>query len=231
MPTQKLWSNFIVSYYKNLELRPSLPGSVKWLYPQDDVRVLEIVSAFAEKFYCDGQTRQLMLGINPGRFGAGVTGVNFTAPRQLKENCGIDHPFKDHSELSAEFIYEMITAYGGVSKFYSRFFIGSVCPLGLVSEGRNLNYYDDKKVLQLLEPFIVNNIEQLAAYKVDRDLCFSIGGEKNYKYLQTLNKKFGWFREIQPLPHPRFIMQYRRKQVPHFIRHYIDALKKQSVRI
>jgi hypothetical protein len=168
-----------------------------------------------------------MLGINPGRFGAGVTGVNFTAPRQLKEHCGLEHPFKDQSELSAEFIYAMISAYGGPEKFYGDYFIGSVCPLGFVRDGKNLNYYDDKDLLAAVEPFIIRNLEKLVSFKVDRKICFSIGGEKNYKYLASLNKRFGWFEELQPLPHPRFIMQYRRKQVPEFIAQYLDSLYRQ----
>jgi hypothetical protein len=226
MPTEKHWSRFISSFYSTLDLRPSLPDRIEWLYPQNDERVLQMVEAFAEKFYSDGKTRRLLLGINPGRFGAGVTGVNFTAPRQLKENLGLDHLFRDQSELSAEFIYAMISAYGGPEKFYSDFFIGSVCPLGFVKDGKNLNYYDDKKLLEAVEPFIIHNLQKLVDFKVDRDTCFSIGGEKNYKYLLTLNKKFGWFRKIEPLPHPRFIMQYRRKQVPAFIDQYLGSFAK-----
>jgi hypothetical protein len=224
MPAEKLWSTFISSFYSNLELRPALPNRIEWLFPQDDERVLKMVEAFAEKFYCDGKTRRLLLGINPGRFGAGVTGVNFTAPRQLKENLGMDHPFKDQSELSAEFVYAMISAYGGPEKFYSDYFIGSVCPLGFVKDGKNLNYYDDKALLETVEPFIVRNLQKLVAFKVQRDICFSIGEEKNYKYLLSLNKRFGWFERIEPLPHPRFIMQYRRRQVPQFIDQYLRSL-------
>jgi len=224
MSVEKRWSRFIPSFYSSLNLRPTLPGGAEWLHPQNDETIRKIVKAFAEKFYCDGKTRRLLLGINPGRFGAGVTGVNFTAPRQLKEQLGIDHPFKDQSELSAEFIYDMISAYGGPEKFYSDYFIGSVCPLGFVREGKNLNYYDDKTLLETVEPFIIQNLEKLISFKVDRKVCFSIGGEKNFKYLLSLNKRFDWFERIEPLPHPRFIMQYRRKRVPKFIELYLSSL-------
>jgi hypothetical protein len=59
---------------------------------------------------------------------------------------------------------------------------------------------------------------------MDRKKCFAIGGEKNFKYLCHLNKQKGWFQKIIPLPHPRFIMQYKRKQVDSFIQLYLDAL-------
>jgi hypothetical protein len=164
------------------------------------------------------------LGINPGRFGAGVTGVNFTAPKQLKEDCGIDSGLKMQSELSAEFIYQMINAYGGPEHFYQRFFIGSVCPLGFVKAGKNINYYDDKELANVVKPFIISSMRALLRLNFRRDVCYCIGGEKNFKYLSKLNAEEGWFERIIPLPHPRFILQYRRRQAAEFIQLYIDAL-------
>lgn len=187
---------------------------------------MELFSQFVNKYFNDENPRRIFLGINPGRFGAGVTGVNFTAPKQLKEYCGIEHSFKNQSELSAEFIYDMINAYGGVDKFYSHFFIGSVCPLGLIQNGKNINYYDDKELLKTVEPFIIKSLKQLLNGNVDREICFAIGGEKNFKYLSSLNNRFQWFKEIAPLPHPRFIMQYRRKQKDQFVQQYLQLITK-----
>ena len=187
---------------------------------------MRIVVQFLHQYYNDSNPRTLLLGINPGRFGAGVTGVNFTAPRQLKEVCAIDHSFKDQSELSAEFIYAMIHEYGGARKFYSDFYIGSVSPLGFINNGKNLNYYDDKELLQTVEPFIIKNLISLIDAPVDRNICYCIGGEKNYKYLSAINEEYSWFKKIVALPHPRFIMQYRRKQKQQFIQQYLGAIKK-----
>jgi hypothetical protein len=214
-----------LSFYKNLQPPKALPNDIEWLYPQQQEGVMDIVSAFLNKYYADDAPRKLFLGINPGRFGAGVTGVNFTAPKQLKEDCGIDHPFKNQTELSAEFIYEMIHAYGGVKGFYEHFFIGSVCPLGFVQHGKNINYYDDKELIKTVQPFIIQSINDLISYRVDRSVCFCIGGEKNYKYLSSLNGQHQWFEKIIALPHPRFIMQYRRKQKEQFVQQYLQAIK------
>jgi hypothetical protein len=203
-----------------------LPNNVQWLYPQRSEEVMKVVKQFLQKYFNDTRKRKLFLGINPGRFGAGVTGVNFTAPKQLTEECGIGHPFKNQSELSAEFIYAMINAYGGPKKFYQQHFIGSVCPLGFVKGGKNINYYDDKKLQEAVTPFIVESIEKQLSFPVDRSRCLCIGGDKNFTYLSGLNDRHKWFKEIIPLPHPRFIMQYRRKQIQPFIRQYLDAIKK-----
>lgn len=219
------WSEHLISFYKNLEPPQDLPDEIEWLYPQKDPAVIKIVEQFFHKFYNDPAPRNIMLGINPGRHGAGITGVNFTGPKQLKEFCGIQHSFKPGTELSAEFIYEMIEAYGGVAKFYLNYFIGSVCPLGFVQHGKNLNYYDHRSLLQTIEPFIIINLNRLLALNYNRKTGFCIGGEKNFKYLLRLNEKYNWFDTIVPLPHPRFIMQYRRKQKEQFVQQYLQFMK------
>jgi hypothetical protein len=222
----KTWAEHLLNLYSNLKPPKKLPNDIEWLYPQKDAAVMSLFEQFLHKYYDDDNPRRIFLGINPGRFGAGVTGVNFTAPKQLKEYCGIDHEFKKQSELSAEFIYDMITAYGGVEKFYSDFFIGSASPLGFIKHGKNINYYDDKELLATVEPFIIKNLKQLLDFNVDRKICFAIGGEKNFKYLNSLNSQFKWFEKIVPLPHPRFIMQYRRKQKQLFIQQYLQFITK-----
>lgn len=220
----KTWAAHLFAFYSSLRPLQELPHGVEWLYPQQSGEVLQVVERFLQKYFNDTGKRKLFLGINPGRFGAGVTGVNFTAPRQLTEECGIEHPFGKKSELSAEFIYAVINAYGGPEAFYRHFFIGSVCPLGFVKEGKNINYYDDRDLQKAVEPFIIESIEKQLSFPVDRSRCLCIGGEKNFNYLSGLNERFRWFREIVPLPHPRFIMQYRRKEIAPFIQLYLDAL-------
>jgi hypothetical protein len=218
------WAAFLWHYYTTLQPPQPLPKSVEWLHPQGNPDVQVTMRRFFEKFFADGNERTLMLGINPGRFGAGITGVNFSAPRQLTDPCGIEHPFGKQSELSAEFIYEMIAAYGGHEVFYRHIFIGSVCPLGFVQNGKNLNYYDDKELLSTVTPFITSSISSLVHFKVKRQRCICIGGEKNYRHLAAWNEQHGWFEEIIPVPHPRFIMQYRRRQKHEFIDQYLQAL-------
>ena len=218
------WAKELFEFYTSLKPGEYLPGSIQWLYPQKEKKVQAILELFLNKYYSDCSKRILFLGINPGRYGAGITGINFTAPKQLREDCEIENPFSG-SELSAEFIYAMINAYGGTKKFYSKFFIGSVCPLGFVQNGKNLNYYDNKELLKAIEPFIIDNISRLVSYNIDRSICICIGGEKNFKYLSQLNEQNHWFKKILCVPHPRFIMQYKRKQVQDYIKLYLDVLE------
>ncbi len=218
-------SEQLIRFYQALN-PPKIPRGFGLLHPQPSPEVMEAVKQFFNKFYADNRPRKLMLGINPGRFGAGITGINFTAPRQLKEECGIDHPWGNSSELSAEFIYEMINAYGGSQKFYGDFFIGAVSPLGYIKDGKNINYYDDKRLQKTVTPFIIETIRQQLKMGLNNDICYCIGGEKNYKFLASLNEKHKFFSAIIPLAHPRFIMQYRRKKMDAYVKEYIEVLRK-----
>lgn len=215
----------LTHFYRSLRPPRGLPPGIGVLYPQKDPEVMGITAAFFDKFFADSRPRHLLLGINPGRFGAGVTGINFTAPRQLAEHCGLAHPFKAHSELSAEFIYEVIDAYGGCVSFYGDFFLSAVSPLGYIRDGRNLNYYDDPALLRAVTPFIVRSLRRQLDFGFRRDHCLCIGGEKNFRFLQQINEQYGWFDRITPLAHPRFIMQYRRRRKGQFVRQYVDALR------
>ena len=118
----------------------------------------------------------------------------------------------------------------GPKAFYANYFIGSVCPLGFVKDGKNINYYDDKLLQEAVEPFIIDSIERQLLLPVNRDRCLCIGGEKNFRYLSGLNQRFRWFNQIIPLPHPRFIMQYKSKSKQFYIDKYVsafhDAMKK-----
>ncbi|MGC4035472.1 MAG: DUF4918 family protein [Chitinophagaceae bacterium] len=219
-----MFADNIISFYKSIQPPTKLPKGIGVLYPQKEKEVVTIVEKFYRKFYSDNNRRTLIFGINPGRFGAGITGINFTGPKQLKENCEIDHSLKMGSELSAEFIYEVIDKYGSVEKFYNDFFISAISPLGYVRDGINLNYYDDKKLQEAVTPFVVDCIEKQLQWNVNRDSSICIGGEKNYKYFMKLNEKYKWFGEIIPLPHPRFIMQYRRKTKGIYLSQYLHAL-------
>jgi hypothetical protein len=218
----------LIGFYQNLRPPKNLPNDIETLFPQKDPKVMELVKQFCKKFFTNNPKRRLMFGINPGRFGAGITGINFTAPKQLIEHCGITHHFKSSSELSAEFIYEMIAQYGGTKKFYFDWFISSVCPLGFIKENKNINYYDDKKLLTAVTPFITNKIQQQVNMKFNNDFCICVGSEKNFKFLSGLNEQYGWFQKIIPLPHPRFILQYRRKQKEKYIHQYLSALQSDS---
>ena len=183
------------------------------------------METFFRKYYSSPGMRTLILGINPGRFGAGITGTPFTDPKILEEVCEIENPFKKRAELSAIFVYEFIEAYGGPESFYQQFYITSLCPLGFVKDGKNYNYYDSKELTQAVEPHILHNLRYHLDIGCNSKVAFSLGKGKNYAYFQKINETHGFFDEVIPLPHPRWVMQYRLKRKEEFVQLVVDRLR------
>lgn len=215
----------LTEFYKNIEKPGALPNDVGLLFPFSEEGVEKAIAAFYKKFFSDQNKRKLLLGINPGRFGGGVTGIPFTDPEKLDTVLGIENDFERRYELSSNFIYEMINHLGGPKSFYSRFLISSVCPLGFVKEGKNMNYYDEKELQEMLENYMVDNLKWHFEHVADNEVIYSLGQGKNVKYLEYLNKKYDLFGKVVPLPHPRWILQYRRKRKDEFLDLYQQQLE------
>lgn len=216
----------IISFYKNLQLQVPLPKGIQVMNPYKNPEIIRIVESFAKIYYNDNHPRTLIFGINPGRFGAGVTGISFTDPIRLEKECNIPNPFPQKQELSSVFIYEMINRYGGPDKFYSKFFLTALSPLGFIKDGKNLNYYDDKKLEEAVRPFIIHSIRQQLKFQSNQKIVICLGEGENYRFFTRMNEEMRFFGKIIPLPHPRFIMQYRLKRKEKYIRQYLDTLKK-----
>ncbi len=220
----RLFGDQVLQFFEKLGTGPEVPQEVEVLYPHQQDAARRIMQDFYTKFYSDSMPRVFLIGINPGRLGAGITGVPFTDPIRLKDICNIDNTFDRKAELSSKFIYQMIAACGGVENFYGRFYFTSVSPLGFTRGGKNLNYYDIKTLQEGWEGFMVDSLRKQISFGA-HEIAFSLGQGKNHKYLQTINKKYHLFKEVIPLPHPRWVMQYRLKRLDEFISLYQSSLQ------
>jgi len=214
-----LFSQKVLQYHFNLTPALPLPNGVHWLMPYEKAETRLCMEAFYNRFYQDDQPRTFILGINPGRFGAGLTGVPFTDPIRL-EKLGIQNGFIKKQELSSVYVYDVIERCGGPDLFFSKYYIASLSPLGLMKNGVNYNYYDDPKLAKLMEPFIIQNIETQRSFGCIEEVVYCLGQGKNYDYLKKLNDQHHWWRRVVPLPHPRWIMQYRLKRKEEFLKQY-----------
>jgi Domain of unknown function (DUF4918) len=214
-------------YYTGLVL----PKNIRVMNPfQEKKETMCIVDSFYHKFYDDEKPRHIILGINPGRFGGGLTGIPFTDPKRLVSECGIVYEGKITHEPSSVLIYDVVNAYGGAKAFYKDFYINSICPLGFTSvtkEGKeiNYNYYDSKELTNAVYPFIIQNIRNQISMGIKTDICICLGNGKNEKFLRELNEEYAFFREIIALEHPRYIMQYKSKSRDVYIDKYISTLR------
>lgn len=225
---KKTWADKLTDYHFQLQPVGRLPGEVDWLLPFEEEETREATAEFYRKFYSDNKPRILLLGINPGRFGAGVTGIPFTDPIRLEEDCGIPNDFPKKREISSIFIYEMISTLGGPAAFYSKFLISSLCPLGFIKNGKNYNFYDDKVLEKAVTPFIRKNIQSLISFGGRDNHCLILGKGKNAQYFERLNSEFSFFQNYEVLPHPRWVMQYRLKDKDIYLDQYLQTLHSQT---
>jgi hypothetical protein len=220
--SQPTFANKAIDYFTNLKSSTKLPSGIQILNPYKKTDVKNTVREFFEKYYNDERTRVYILGINPGRFGGGLTGISFTDPVALRNHCGIENQLGDKEELSSKFIYQVIAQFGGVKKFFSKFFLSAIYPLALIRDEKNYNYYDDNKLFHSLEPRFKESLVAQAGFGANCKTVICLG-KKNASCLKILNDELKLFDKIEILDHPRFIMQYRKKKMGQYIKQYVSV--------
>lgn len=218
-----MFADQAITYYNTLSAPPTLPPGVGVMNPYQQPVVQRIIEEFYTKFYSDTEPRIFILGINPGRFGAGVTGISFTTPQNLRRYCGIENDLRDTPELSSRFIYQVVNVFGGARDFYRQFFLTSLFPLALTKDGKNYNFYDDRLTTETLWPAITETVRIQTGFGYDERVAICLG-RKNETYLRRLNEQQGFFKRIVTLDHPRYILQYRSRDVNSYLDQYIRTL-------
>src|SRR5690554_5646013 len=219
----------IIDFNKNLKYEGNLPSTFDVLNPYlDNPETLDVMRAFYTKFYNDSQPRKFIIGINPSRHGAGVTGVPFTDTKRLKSACGIEMKSAHIHEISSVYLYDVIEAYGGTKIFYNDFFINSPFPLAIIQSSKsgqwlNANYYDDKNLFEAVKPFMIECLQNFIAMGLNTSEVYVLG-KKNATFIQKLNQEAQLFDKLVVLEHPRYIQQYKSKDKQLYIDKYLMTL-------
>src|SRR5690606_778635 len=146
----------VIAFNQNLKYIGKLPKGFQVMNPYlDNPETLIVMQQFYHKYYGDHNKRRFLIGINPSRHGAGVTGVPFTDTKRLAAACGIEMKTAHTHEISSVFMYDMIEAYGGPKLFYHDFYINSPFPLAIIRNVKgkwvNANYYDDPELYKCVK--------------------------------------------------------------------------------
>ena len=203
----------IIAFNKGLEYTGSLPEGFAVLNPYlDNPETLQVMTSFYDKYYNDEVPRKFIIGINPSRHGAGVTGVPFTDTKHLENDCGIPMISARTHEVSSVFVYDMIAQYGGVEAFYKDYYINSPFPLAIVRKNAqgnwlNANYYDDPELFAMTRAYMIETLKKHIALGLDT------------------NKEASLFKKMVVLEHPRYIEQYKSKEKQLYIDKFITLLK------
>ena len=225
-------SDRIIEFNRELNYVGELPIGFDVMNPYiENPETMQVMEQFYRKYYQDDKPRKFIVGINPSRHGAGVTGVPFTDTKRLQDKCGIKMESASTHEVSSVFVYDMIEQYGGTEKFYQEFYINSPFPLAIVRKtdnGKwvNANYYDDPVLFDMTKDFMIESLKKHIAIGVDTDEVFVLG-KKNADFIKKLNKEAQLFNKIIVLEHPRFIQQYKSKEKQLYIDKYIMNFNKE----
>lgn len=228
MPTST-FAQRVIKFNKILKFNGMLPNGFKVLNPYiENPETMEVMKQFYTKYYNDSNNRKFIIGINPSRHGAGITGVPFTDTKRLFTECGIEMTSAHTHEVSSVFMYDMIEAWGGVQKFYSEFYINSPFPLAIVRQNKssqwlNANYYDDAVLFTNVTNFMIDSLKGHISMGLYTDIVYVLG-IKNATFIHQLNKKVPLFKNIIVLEHPRFIQQYKLKDKSFYIDKYLTLL-------
>ena len=220
----------IIAFNKSLQYTGKLPEGFAVLNPYlDNPETLQVMTSFYDKYYNDEIPRKFIIGINPSRHGAGVTGVPFTDTKHLENDCGIPMLSARTHEVSSVFVYDMIAQYGGVAAFYKDYYINSPFPLAIVRKNvqgnwLNANYYDDPELFALTREYMIETLKKHIALGLDTNEVYILG-KKNATFLEKLNKEASLFKKMVVLEHPRYIEQYKSKEKQLYIDKFITLLK------
>ena len=227
---KKTFGEIVVAFNKKLKFSGNLAEGFEVMNPFfDNPETIAVMSKFYQKFYNDYHQRKFIIGINPSRRGAGVTGVPFTDTKRLETMCGIEMKTAHTHEISSVFLYDVIENFGGVEAFYKKFYINSPFPLAIIRKtlkgNLNANYYDNKDLFQAVKPFMIQSLKDHIDLGLDTSEVFILG-KKNATFIDKINSQEKFFEKMTVLEHPRYIQQYKIKEKQLYIDKYLIALNK-----
>jgi hypothetical protein len=171
----------ILAFYKKLRNVISFQGMPpNWQLINPYFRHWERFEFFINEYYQDGNKRDLIIALNPGRKGCNKTGIALTDENVLFSK--LKYPTKNSNpevERTATKIYSIIEElHPSFYTFFSKFFMTNIFPFGVVANGRNVVFHkiiNIPSIKKFSKEFISESIE---IFNPDRIICIGRGSEK-----------------------------------------------------
>jgi hypothetical protein len=138
----------------------------------------EVMLEFYHRYIEPNEPKIVLCGINPGKCGAGQTGVPFFDFNSLSKI--LPNIKRNDTEKSAQFMYSIIEHFG-VDDFFKNFYLSNISCIGFYNlrTGKNINYYELPLRIQL---FLVDNFSKnMRSIKPKIIIPLSEAVEKNLK--------------------------------------------------
>lgn len=215
------YSDSVLRFYRDFAVGDVFDNALQLHNPYDAPSRQAVMTAFYEKYFNDDKSRIHILGINPSRLNNTSTGIHYTDGFSLQNYCGIPNDFFKSRELTSDFFYRVVEKMGGANEFYANVFPWAAMPVALTEHGKYANYYEVEN--DRVEQIVSANIEWLTTLPRRGKLVVLGLGENRARIKKLDGFPFG-YGEVHYLPHPRWVLQYNRAKLEHFIEMYIDAL-------
>ncbi len=174
------------------------------------------IGTFWRTYYGSAVPRVVLCGINPGRHGAGKTGIPFLDFQSLSQLIsGID---RHDSERSAGFFFQVVRQFG-VEAFFHSFYVTNVASVGFKKKKKNLNYNElPESALEVVERNFLQEMKVVQPTHV-----VSLGEAVQ----QTVRKLLPAAVDCSMrLPHPSWITTYRTNETNEWAARYLAVLEK-----
>lgn len=175
-----------------------------------------------ERLYIEPNKPKIVLcGINPGRYGAGKTGIPFIDFNSLSEM--LPNVNRKDAEPSAQFFFSVVKKFG-IIDFYRSFYVTNISRYGFsrISKQKNVNYYDNTIPTEVTLCLIDKFIREMSV--INPNVIIPLSTCVDYE----LKKQKGTGRitaEIGTrLSHPSWISTYRRKELEAWVDKYVQEL-------
>jgi len=225
LPDVPAFGSSVAAYLTSLQFTGSIPQDFEVLNPYVFPEVCRVVTAVCHRYYSDAPPRIGVWGINPGRLGAGLTGLSFTDPVSLRSVLGVTSTIVGRTEPSAQFIADVIRAYGGPESFYHDVYLSALSPLGFLRNGKNVNFYDDPVFTKNIVPWIDEQVSIQESFGLRRGTAVILGKGKLQSFVErSLRERRGW-EHVTYLEHPRFVAQYRRSEWSRYVDLYVNTIR------
>lgn len=179
------------------------------------------IKRYYEKYVSKNKPKIVLCGINPGRFGAGLTGIPFIDFKSLSKM--LNDINRTETEQSAQFFFRVIEKIGK-ERFYQNCYVTNISKFGFAEQGksRNVNYYDLPKNTQrwLLDRFC----EEMNFINPNIIIPLSQNVEHSLNLLKDEGKLS--FNIGERINHPSWVMTYRKNDEDIWIKKYCDEILK-----
>ena len=178
---------------------------------------------FHKKYVEPNSPKIVICGINPGRNGAGLTGIPFIDFESLSKM--IPDIKENDWEPSAKFFFSIIQEFG-IEAFYRNFHVTNISWFGFsrINKPKNVNYFDNDISTEIATCLINKFVEEIELINPDYIIPLS----KHVLYeLESLKKKCRIRAEIGTrLNHPSWVTTYRSNDLTSGRQKYVDTLTK-----